>query len=128
MSTLKADTIVASDGTSPVTLTKQAAAKAFYLFDQRGTILGANTSGQSLNISSTSDVSTGKISPSFTNSMSDSEYSPVCSAHYDGDNESATRFSGPLDLTASSYEQIGNYSNGSMDDNYFQSAVFGDLA
>jgi hypothetical protein len=29
MSTIKADTIVASDGTSPVTLTKQSAAKAW---------------------------------------------------------------------------------------------------
>jgi len=127
MSTLKADTIQNTSG-GAATLTKQSAAKAFYLFDQRGTILGANTAGQTFNISSTSDVSTGKISPSFTNSMSDTEYSPVCSAHYDGDNETSARFSGPLDLTASSYEQIGNYSNGNMDDNYFQSAVFGDLA
>ena len=33
MSTLKADTLVASDGTSPVTLTKQHAAKAWVYFD-----------------------------------------------------------------------------------------------
>jgi hypothetical protein len=33
MSTIKADTIVASDGTSPVTLTKQSAAKAWCRLD-----------------------------------------------------------------------------------------------
>lgn len=137
MSEIKVDTLTGKTTAKTVNVTVGASAtqsleqglvKAFYLFDQRGTKLGANTLGQSLNISSISDVSGGKISPSFTNSMSNSEYSPVCSAHYDGDNETSTRFSGPLDLTASSYEQIGNYANGSMDDNYFQSAVFGGLA
>ena len=37
MSELRADTITASDGTSPVTLTKQSAAKAWVNFDGTGT-------------------------------------------------------------------------------------------
>ena len=65
MSTLKADTIVASDGSSPVTLTKQSAAKAWLQFDQT-----VPTTSGSFNISSVSDDSQGIFTPSLSNSMS----------------------------------------------------------
>ena len=79
MSTLKADTIVASDGSSPVALTKQSAAKAFYIFNQhstthRGGISAGESGTQSLNASSYTDNSSGDISVALTNSFSDAEF------------------------------------------------------
>ena len=71
MSTLKADTIVAVDGTSPVTLTKQSAAKAWIDHNQ----VTSHSIRDSFNISSITDAGTGKTYPiSFTNSMSSSSY------------------------------------------------------
>lgn len=69
MSTLKADTIVASDGTSPVTLTKQSAAKMWA--NLNGSTFGLR---QSFNTSSATDNGTGDYTFSFTNSTSDSDY------------------------------------------------------
>ena len=64
MSTLKADTIVASDGSSPVTLTKQSAAKAYaYLAD-------GGTESNTLNISSLTDDSSGRMTVTLSNGMS----------------------------------------------------------
>ena len=71
MSTLKADTIVASDGTSPVTLTKQSAAKAWAKFDNSATL------ADSFNIASTVDVQTGQWRFSKTNSMASTNYTVV---------------------------------------------------
>ena len=71
MSTIKADTIVAADGTSPVTLTKQEAAKAWLH-------LNVDTVEDSFNIASVADNGTGDHSPSLTNAMSNSHYS-ACS-------------------------------------------------
>ena len=65
MSTLKADTIVASDGSSPVTLTKQEALKAYGAFD-----MSTNTVIDSFNITSYTDRSTGCLYGNYTNSMS----------------------------------------------------------
>ena len=69
MSELRADTITASDGTSPVTLTKQSAAKAW----------AKNSSGftsieDSLNISSLDDDGTGNGGINFTNSFANATY------------------------------------------------------
>ena len=72
MSTLKADTIVASDGTSPVTLTKQSAAKAYATVDAEQTTTGTTSS---FNISSTTDDGTGLWDNAFTNNMSSTPYS-----------------------------------------------------
>ena len=73
MSTLKADTIVASDGSSPVTLTKQSAAKAFVNFDGIGTA----SITKSLNYSSITDNSVGNYTFAFVNSFSDADYIEV---------------------------------------------------
>jgi len=70
MSTLKADTLVAADGTSPVTLTKQSAAKAFVNFNGTSASLT-----KSQNISSLTDNGTGDFSNSFVSAFSDDEYS-----------------------------------------------------
>jgi hypothetical protein len=71
MSTLKADTIVASDGTSPVTLTKQSAAKAWVNFDSTGTIAARN----SLNVSSLTDNGTGDYDVNVSSSFTAVDYS-----------------------------------------------------
>jgi len=71
MSTLKADTIVASDGSSPVTLTKQSAAKAWVNFDSTGTIAARN----SLNVSSLTDNGTGDYDVNVSSSFTAVDYS-----------------------------------------------------
>jgi len=64
MSTIKADTIVASDGTSPVALTKQEVPKARLMYDHVNTTIDG-----SFNISSVSDDNTGRHEPSFTSNV-----------------------------------------------------------
>ncbi len=65
MSELRADTITASDGTSPVTLTKQSAAKAWVNVDGTGTV----SLRDSFNSTSLVDNGTGDYSHSFVSSM-----------------------------------------------------------
>ncbi len=130
MSELRADTISASNGTSPVTLTKQSAAKQFMLFDQRGSHISANTLGESLNTSSVSDDSTGNITASLVSNMSTANYSPVCSAHYNGlvSNKNNSRFSGPYTITTSSFGLSSCSSNANASDALFQTVINGGLA
>ena len=70
MSTLKADTLVASDGTSPVTLTKQSASKAFISFDGTGTV----SIDTSFNISTLTDNASADYSIAYTNNVSTSNH------------------------------------------------------
>jgi hypothetical protein len=76
MSELRTDTITASDGTSPVTLTKQSAAKLWCHLD----LNTENTIDGSLNVSSISDISTGKFSATTINAMSDINYTSAGNA------------------------------------------------
>lgn len=71
MSTVKVDTLVASDGSSPVTLTKQSAAKACGMIDMPNDFSGgANAAYATLNVSSVSDDSTGNTSVSVSSAFS----------------------------------------------------------
>lgn len=70
MSTLKADTLVAADGTSPVTLTKQSAAKAWITYN-----MSTAAVSDSLNISSITDNSTGQFYVDKTNAFSNINHS-----------------------------------------------------
>ena len=70
MSTIKVDTLVAADGSSAVTLTKQIAAKVFNTVDQTGTM----TTLDSFNVSSISDFATGGTKTNYTNNMNNSDY------------------------------------------------------
>jgi len=65
MSELRADTITASDGTSPVTLTKQSAAKSWITSVDNGTSIN-----DSFNVSSTADTATGRQKVAITNAFS----------------------------------------------------------
>ena len=69
MSEIRVTTVSNAAGTGPVTLTKQAAAKAFASTNAAGT-----TINESFNISSLGDTSTGRQLLSFTNNMSGSTY------------------------------------------------------
>ena len=73
MSELRADTITASDGTSPVTLTKQSAAKAFAQFAGDGTA----QINESFAMSSLSDTGAGLYVLTVSSAMSSSDYSVV---------------------------------------------------
>ena len=70
MSELRTDTITASDGTSPVTLTKQSAAKAWGKFST-----GFTSVEDSLNISSLDDDGTGNGGANFSSSFANANYS-----------------------------------------------------
>ena len=70
MSELRADTITASNGTSPVTLTKQSAAKAWVNFDGTGT--PATT--YSFGVSSLDDNGTGNYDVNYTTAFSNNRY------------------------------------------------------
>ena len=69
MSTLKADTIVASDGSSPVTLTKQSAAKAWI-----DVPAGLGSINASFNVSSLDDDGAGDGGVNYVASMSSATY------------------------------------------------------
>jgi len=71
MSELKVDTLTASDGTSPVTLTKQSAAKAWANADANAATI---TSRDSLNVSSWTDYGTASFGVNLTNSMANTNY------------------------------------------------------
>ena len=72
-SVLNVDSIAAKDGTSPVTLTKQSAAKAWANLNGTGTISLDN----SLNVATATDVGTGVYRFNFTNNMANTESSFV---------------------------------------------------
>ena len=82
-SVLNVDTIAAKNGTSPVELLKQSAAKVFSYYDQSD---GSGTLEKSLNVSSADDDGTGKQGINFTNNMSDAVYS-VAGFNEDGTGE-----------------------------------------
>jgi hypothetical protein len=98
MSTIKADTIVASDGTSPVTLTKQSAAKAWVNFN--GVTFGSR---DSFNVSSLDDDGTGNYGVNFSSSFSDGDYSAT----------STTGGGGAINIPYDDYTQTaGSYTIG----------------
>lgn len=78
MSEIRADTITGSDGTSPVTLTKQYTAKSWVNVNGTGTIAITQSEG----VSSISDNGTGDYSISYTNAFSNSEYIVTGSKSY----------------------------------------------
>jgi len=120
MSELRADTITASDGTSPVTLTKQSAAKAF--------IVGTDAAGitNSLNVGSGTDNGIGNYSYSYVNNMADSNW---C---FSGSSEVVARM---LTLDANNVAKDSNgfdvrlyIHDGNEDDRSHGGQIHGDLA
>ena len=78
MSELRADTITASNGTSPVTLTKQSAAKAWANYSGVGTVFR-----DSFNCASAVDNGTGDYSVNYISSLANDDYSVSVGVRYD---------------------------------------------
>ena len=124
MSTVKVDTLVASDGTSPVTLTKQSAAKAFIQYSDVDGIFN-----ETFNASSTTDNGSGDASYGLTSSMSSADFpaSGECGGNFssyfsriishDGSTASSVRIRSTNSIT---------YSTGGVW--RASSIIFGDLA
>jgi len=130
MSTLKADTIVASDGTSPVALTKQSAAKAFLNYDQI-----ANTVRDSFNISSVVDNSTSEFDTNFSNSMNNIYYAAYGSYSMNYSVASAAGYSMHTDgvveevpTTSNFFVRSVNTGGSGYDAKYNMLSISGDLA
>lgn len=129
MSTVKVDTLVASDGTSPVTLTKQSAAKVWSYLVGTGTAAVVD----SFNISSMSDNGTGDYTNSISSSLSNGNY--VITIAYGNQTGSwAAQANGQLKYadtpSAGAYSlTTGNSISGALNDfDRIHSSVNGDLA
>ena len=79
MSTIKVDTLVAADGSSAVTLTKQDASKMYCSFVQ-----SSATNEVSLNISSLTDLGTGQTTANYTSNFSDTKHPVVGTSNWNG--------------------------------------------
>ena len=122
---------VQGEGTATTNL-QQGLAKEWTLFDQAGNVHGANTIGDSFNVTSVTDVSTGHFDVFLTNNMNSTAYCPVSNHHYSGleANDQYSRFSAPSYLRTNAYRIAGQYVNSSTgyEDGYFTTGMNGDLA
>ena len=121
MSTLKADTIVATDGSSPVTLTKQQAAKACV----QGNMSSFSTTA-SFNTASVTDVGTGRLEMNTANAFSAAhEWSAQCTSGASSYNTSYF----PDNVTTSKIGlRVRNDALNYVDTSYNMMTVVGDLA
>lgn len=124
MSELRTDTITASDGTSPVTLTKQSAAKAWCDITANPVAFR-----DSFGMSSSSDIAVGNYSVSFTNSFSNAYYAPAGNTSTSAFSTNA--FTNRIDAaekTTSLYEWSTSNSNSGYDLTFNTLSIHGDLA
>ena len=127
MGTLKVDTVVGSDGTSPVTLTKQAGIKAFSEQDNDA----PNPPNKSLNHSSITDQATGNKIHNFTSAFSDIVYLclPGCCGNRGSTTGSVRGVMPDAAYTTTAAEMRYAYATGNAhDDSQAGMAVLGDLA
>lgn len=124
-SKLSVDEVAAKNGTDPVTLTKQHAAKAWVNFD--GTASGA-TARDSFNNSSMTDNGTGNYDVNLSNAMSDADQ-VTCSSNARQKPITSYRNTHIQSvLETSSLINVNNYDSVQSDMTYNQLAVHGDLA
>jgi hypothetical protein len=125
LSEVRANTISAANGTDPVTLTKQAAAKA-YLWHAFST-----TIQDSFNISSVTDGGTGQGRADFTSSMGNA-YPIINHNQMGGAHNTTFVWNEATSQTASKWEwNTGTSASGGTNtqaDNDSTHTVFGDLA
>lgn len=77
MADIRADQVSKPNGTSPIDLIGQSAAKMWINFNGSGVV----SIRDSFNVSSLTDNNSGDYTPSFTNNMSDANYAPMLSNH-----------------------------------------------
>lgn len=125
MSELRADTITASNGTGPVTLTKQSAAKAWLSY--KGT--STNSIYDSFGISSVSDDAVGEYTPTFSSAFSGAD-DYALAGFAQGDTAGGTRTVSGMGTPTTTTRQIetNNHSNTDIDCSHVQISVHGDLA
>ena len=120
-SVLNVDSIAAKDGTSPVELTKQSAAKAWVNFNGTGTI----ATRDSLNTSGLLDNGTGQYSFTLANAMSDTSYAAQVTPREGGYMGGFYHSSSTASLVrVSSVTDSGSYA----DSNVMACSTLGDLA
>jgi hypothetical protein len=129
MSELRTDTITASNGTSPVTLTKQSATKAWANFDGTGTVAIRATFNQT----SLTDITTGRYDLSFVSNMSNADYSVATGGAYSATVAGSAGYGAAAvnQLTTSQYQiQTGPYGSSPQpaDIAVVMPCVSGDLA
>ena len=120
MSEIRATTISDAAGTGPITLTKQAAAKAFASTNAAGT-----TIHESLNISSLGDTSTGQQLLSFISNMSGSTYMSNANAN---SSQNDWGHAGSITKSTSQCDTSAYDGGGSYQDNDMSTVIVGDLA
>ena len=127
MSELRTDTSTASDGTSPVTLTKQQALKNYCYFD-------ADTSVSildSFNTASVSDTAAGRQSINLTNAHSSANYGNFWSGEQQANASGCSGFGDDTALTktSSKYNGLNQRSGGAdFDLDIVNGCTVGDLA
>jgi hypothetical protein len=117
MSTIKVDTLVAADGSSAVTLTKQQAAKAWSNVSNASVIQG------SFNISSVDDAGSGNYDLNWTNNFSDTDYS-----HVGADGNFGHCNTEPQSLSTGEANVYSYNSSHSLADSAISTVANGDLA
>ena len=115
MSELRTDTITASDGTSPVTLTGQYPAKAWVNYNGAGAVAIRQSGG----ISSISDTATGSYTLNFTTAMPDADYAVTLGSQPVSTNEGYDRYD---TLTTTSFN-VQHRESAATHDSVFLSAV-----
>lgn len=123
MSELRADTITASDGTSPVTLTKQSAAKVWADY----TTASSFVLNASFNVASLTDQGDGDCTINIASGMSSANYSVTSNVL--GGLSGGTKIFQNGAKTAGTYRQISTNSSGTAGDiaNSY-ATIHGDLA
>lgn len=116
------DTIAASDGTSPATLTKQVAPKIWSKTAGVTAVIA-----DSFNLSSSTDVALGRFTLTYTNNMSDANYAAMFSSAWSG--QDTTQVEQSAGQTSSDVDAWHfNVSNSYADaDEYYYTSI-GDLA
>ena len=127
MSEIRTNTISAANGTDPVTLTKQSAAKAYARWSMTGTAANVD----SFNISSFTDIFTGICKQTLTSDMSDGNYTNVTtSGESDGGGNRLCGVNGSYSAPNASHTHFALYNSSlSLSDvNYGAASWLGDLA
>ena len=126
MSEVRANTISAANGTGPVTLTKQHAAKVYCNVNQTST----QAIRSSFNVSSITDGGSGQTVISYSSNMSSADYGFVCGkGRTNGQNGGVIAHTNNTDPSASLIRLLTFIENNTAaDDARTNVAIHGDLA
>jgi len=124
MSTVKVDTLVASDGASAVTLTKQSAAKHWCMVANSGVPSISN----SLNASSVSDDATGNFTITLSSAMENTNQAALGMIANSAANPSTSTVTGTMETTTTLAVETVNTAGTNLDVPFNQFAIHGDLA